>query len=1245
MVAPFKHISIRVPWHDTGWDGRVCLHPSLNGSCLKLKRIGQERNDEEEERVAGRSLNELAPEKWPCCVAERMAFMAPFDYHRVTVHPYTRTSQKSHGHFAPTTLRYPAYSAPAVPFAWLLKENLSTLGEEFGINVRAEREPDLGFKTQWIQHRDNQSALLDYFRSQIRPQHSLCFFYAKRAPFMEDPGMSRILIGVGRVLSVSPCVEYEYSTKDLHGRLRSVLWELMVQHSIRPDFQDGFILPYHAAIQLAEDNSEYDPSKLAALTPDDRLLEFSHASQHVTHDGAIACLLAMAESLREAQTTLPGPWASCLTWIDQRLDDLWIARGPFPGLGSALCAFGVELGTFVALALMKRLAENSDPWILVDQLMREPGKYLPNHLAKTIDLTKQAHWSQLPKERRDLLKLISRFEVTKDQARLIYAKEDRGERGLNCSDSNILANPYLVYQMTRLNSDSISLWTVDRGVFPDEVVRAQHPLPTPTALNSGTDARRVGALVVKILEDEAAIGNTLMPQDRLVTAVRNLNIKPECYIDGDLLNVAKKEFEGTIIDTKMADGSNALQLDRLSEVAEIIRSFCNKRIEGKRLAVEADWRGLLNCHLDRKGVGILDELEENARVEKTAALKELAESRISVLIGPAGTGKTTLLSILCSHPQISEGDILLLAPTGKARVRIEQSSDHLNLKGYTVAQFLSPHRYDPVTGRYLLSDKVAEAGARTVIVDEASMLTEEMLAALIQALTGVHRLILIGDPRQLPPIGSGRPFVDIINRLAPENIADRFPRVGRGYAELTIRRRQAGVERDDIQLAEWFSGSPMPPGEDDVFENVTRLNGGGHVGYVRWETAEELKEKLLSTIINTLGMNGLEDIQRFDESLGGKDWNGLRFFNCGSAIIAENWQVLSPVRSGPHGVPDINRLLHKKFRQHFISASIQERNRRYPKPMGHEQIVYGDKVINLVNTDCSLPWNRHRSVYPPKPKPYVANGEIGVVIGYFWTNEHRNRGLDFRKKMEVEFSSQPGFKYDYTGKDFSEEANPALELAYALTVHKAQGSEFGTVILVLPNPCRLLSRELLYTALTRQRERVIILHQGPRSELRKYSSDDHSDTARRITNLFIAPSLVEMNGRFYEERLIHRTSRGEMVRSKSEVIIADRLASFGVAYQYERPLSIDRVTKYPDFTIEDMDTGRNFYWEHCGMLMVPSYRRNWEDKLKWYRANQILPHDEGEGERGTLIVTQDSPEGGISSQDIEQVIRKLILER
>ena len=1246
MNYPLRHISIRVPWHDTGWDGRVCAAPRLNGACLKLKGIAKNRDDDAEVSVAGRSISDLPQAKWPSCIVERAGFMAPLEYVREADHPYNRGPATRHGHFKRTPLRHPPYSAPAVPSAWMLREAMAALGKEHVLDVQPEREPELGFKTAWTQERLNQTALLDCFAKHLKPEHSLCFFYAKQVPFVEDSASGRILIGVGRVLHVGDAQEYAYTTKDLRDKLRSMLWERMVQHSIRPDFKDGFLLPYHAAIDRAIEDPEFDPADIAAFSPADRLLEFSHISQLVSHDGAIASLLACAESLRKAKGVLQGPWDQCLQWIDARLGELWKARGPCPGLGSALSAFGLQFGTFVARALAEKAGDNADPWPLVDKMFTDPKKHLPEPLAKGIGKTLCSKWSRLHDDRRALLKLVSRFEITREQATTLYVQEERTKAGINTLDEAILANPYLLYEVTRLTTDPVSVWTVDRGVFPDEVIREKHPLPAPTALDSGTDARRVRAFTVKVLEDAADDGNTLLPQNQVVLGIRALTLQPPCDVDADLMNVAKDDFGDAIGELSMANGAPALQLGRLTEVGATIHGAIGKRVKGKRMTVSADWRTLLDAHLPAQSIDDID--EEDARKEKTAALAELAEARLSVLIGPAGTGKTTLLSVLCSHPEIEASGILLLAPTGKARVRMEQATKDLNLKGYTIAQFLSPHRYNSATGRYRLSDKPTEAGAHTVIIDEASMLTEEMLGALIQALKGVRRLILIGDPRQLPPIGAGRPFVDIVKHLAPEGVTEKFPRVGPGYAELTVRRRQAGEDREDLRLAEWFSGSPIAVGEDDVFDKVVDTGQSRHVRFVQWETAEDMRSRLIEVLASelklpdrTLALTGADDVAGFDATLGGVAWRDMRFFNprkgenAGAAETAEGWQVLSPVRSAAHGVPDLNRLIHKQFRQSMIDAARKEGwQRKYPKPMGPEEIVYGDKVINLVNTDPGLPWNKHRHVYPPKDDAYIANGEIGMAVGFF-----RRNGLpDLRWKLEVEFSSQPGFKYDFTSRDFGEENNAVLELAYALTVHKSQGSQFGTVILVLPNPCRLLSRELLYTALTRQKDRIVILHQGPRTELRKYSSDDRSETSRRLTNLFVAPSPVEINGRFFENYLIHRTARGEMVRSKSEVIIADYLANQDIEYGYEQPLTIEGVTKYPDFTIEDMESGSTFYWEHCGMLHVPSYRRRWEEKLGWYRAHGILPQEEGSGENGTLIVTRDEANGSIDSAKITALI-------
>jgi ATP-dependent exoDNAse (exonuclease V) alpha subunit len=114
--------------------------------------------------------------------------------------------------------------------------------------------------------------------------------------------------------------------------------------------------------------------------------------------------------------------------------------------------------------------------------------------------------------------------------------------------------------------------------------------------------------------------------------------------------------------------------------------------------------------------------------------------------------------------------------------------------------------------------------------------------------------------------------------------------------------------------------------------------------------------------------------------------------------------------------------------------------RKVPRPMGPQALLYGDKVINVVN-------QRRRDVWPePKSEAYIANGDIGVAVGQY--KRQKFKGMPW--KLEVEFAGQLGHKYGFSTWEFGDEGSNPLELAYCLTVHKTQGSEFGATFVVQP---------------------------------------------------------------------------------------------------------------------------------------------------------------------------------------------------
>lgn len=1227
-----QHLSVRVPWKDNGYSGLVCDKPCYNNACLRLSNIADSRNDELENSLRGCPI--LGHEKEIPCLSEGGCFMSSDTYKKTTVHPYKKGNSGSHGHFLNTELVYPPFSLPARPFSWtMLRKNengcertILDLAHKHGIDYREEREPQLGFNSNWVQDATNQREIFRVFYEDVKINESLVIPYAKQVPFIDDA--KRVVMGIGYITSITEPPEHNHTDA---GKLRSILWETMLGHSIRDDRSNGFLLPYREMMKYAEEHPEFDMRSITVFAEDDYFEEFSYATEQLSYDAVISVLLQTIKALEIIKDCIPGNWAHCISWTKDRLAEVWRDRGPFPGLGSMLSAVGFRCGEIMAKELKKHVQNPAQYETVLNAALMAPKGYFSPAVLRNLSRTELDTFKSLPKERRTLFWLMARMSLNQDQAYNIFNPEERVKRGVHCTDTDIIQNPYILYEKTRrcMADCYIPVKKVDMAVFPPGEIRTANPIPAPTALDSENDRRRIRAYLVSQLEAQALWGHTVYPISNLIEEVNSLPIYPVCHVTGDTINSIHDFLLDELVAIDCKNGERAYQLNRIFAFDEVIRTSVNKRLKGKRIEIKEDWRALIDNAFNGQATTAF---EERARTEKAAILKELAESRLSVLIGGAGTGKTTLLALLCKSPQIRDNGVLLLAPTGKARVRMSQAMRQQGVESTakTVAQFLSEsRRFNGYTKEYLLSDVDAKNVPFTVIIDESSMLTEEMFGALLQALRkNAQRIIFVGDPNQLPPIGAGRPFVDLVRKLNQD--IKEFPKVGPGFGQLTVTMRQLsddGNPRGDTELSKWYAGDSENL-DDSIFIQLQSGSLGKHVSFKSWSTPEELEQRIFETISEETGMASIDDIEGFNLSIGGYvngEW--MNFGGSEENIKKiESWQILSAYRNDAAiGTATINRYLHEKYRSQQMLKLSHSKVRGTKHLLGTDGIVYGDKVINVRNQKVQG--------YHVKSKRtvdgYVANGEVGIVERIWETPKARYN------THQIVFSSQPEMNYNWYSS-VSDEGVSDLELAYALTVHKAQGSEFGKAILVLGEPGGLLSKELLYTAITRQKDKLVILYNDGAYRLRDYSFVSCSEVAKRFTCLFESPDIVEHKKKYYEQALIHKTLKGELVRSKSEVIIANMLYEAGIEYEYEKELDLgEDGIRIPDFTIDDAESGTCFYWEHCGMLGDAAYNKHWQAKKQLYANHGIVEGD-------NLIVSKDSLNGGIDSAAIKALIDKYL---
>jgi len=1222
-----RHLTVRVAWHDNQWNGAVCRAPSHNSSCIAIERIRRDRRDAHENALAGHAWGALEQRDLPPCIEESGGFMNDSEWTRTFIHVSQRTVRRRapRSPLRATKVRVAPYTAFAVPYRWMLSDHQQGIEDEQPQSLPPDEAPP--HPTTWVFSTTRQEALARRFFDRLTPEQSLVFFYCKDGQPLDDR-ISRLIVGVGRIVAVGLQRFYDSESDQTFP-----FWDREIHHSIRPDGVDGFLLPYHAYLAPTGDPDE-DARRLTLL--DEIAVEvapahqraFSFAAEHASSDAALSTLARCLVAVRRvrAHGIAEGPWDERELWLNDQMAKVWRDRGAFPGLGTALQAFGLRMGT----ALVYELAEagvitpDSNPWPVIDALLRgntpAPTGYEP-FLAPLRQV-----WAALPDERRQLLDLLARFDLAPEQAARWYDPARRHEAATQqLTDGEMLANPYRIGEVAIGDADTppVSVEVIDRGVFPLDSIRSRFPAPTTPPIEDPNDARRVRGALVDVLRAAAAEGDALLGGDEALDRLHNLTLARPCVVGIDWVAAYRAQLAEVIAVYEAPIGAQdtpttILQLNELREHEDFVRKVMAARADTPLPSLGVDWIAAL-----REAIGAAfdpaNTRHQEALAEQALALERITTRRLTVLTGRAGTGKTSVMGALLACERLRAEGILLLAPTGKARVRLSSSVGG-DAQAMTAAQFLHRlRRYDGVRQRTLFSGATYKR-ERTVVIDECSMLTIEHLAAILHALDLAHvqRLILVGDPNQLPPIGPGRPFADLVAYLTgPERVGEdgaaapaRSGALGRLLVE--VRARATGGVSDARRLAAWYTTEPQAVDADQVFTEMLDGQAFNDLDVCFWQTPEELRERMLEKLQQYLGLRDRADVAGFNRALG-IDEQGRFAFETPDQI--ERFQALSPTRLRAHGTYELNRWFQRHFRAHELRRAHQP----FGAYLGREEIVHHDKVIQIQNERrdmYDLAQNRGA-------RGYLANGEIGMVASVS------------RPWLHVAFAGHPMTTVGYKAFGYSEEETP-LELAYALTVHKAQGSEFDVVFLVLPEQARTLSRELLYTALSRARNRLVLFVQGQNAlRLYEYSMPAASETARRNSNLFATAVRALSARRLFAEHLIHRTRSGRLVRSKSELVIANILEDLGLAYEYERALQGERAPgwKYPDFTFVT-PAGDVILWEHLGMLALPAYAQGWERKQAWYAANGFV-----EGE--TLFTTADDEQGGLDSTVVEAVARRI----
>ena len=405
--------------------------------------------------------------------------------------------------------------------------------------------------------------------------------------------------------------------------------------------------------------------------------------------------------------------------------------------------------------------------------------------------------------------------------------------------------------------------------------------------------------------------------------------------------------------------------------------------------------------------------------------------KVFVLCGYAGTGKSTIARAMLDlfSTRYPRDKIMCCAVSGIASDRIRKTSGY---QAQTIYSLIYKHKGEEKEFPY-----------EVLLVDEASMVNTELLYKLILRLKSSATLIMVGDPAQLPPIGAGEPFSDIIERkIAPSVSLTRIYRQSEDkvIAVFANEIREALVP-EGYQSGQYSDFDFVDLSMPDYFSVRAKVKKKE----IPEQEFKEMKEENTARIFGSLmGIAGSYK-PLLAEALRQKNFAGF----------LTTFQIITPMKGGALGTENLNDELQKLLNRFALheTRSID---------LGRVRLALSDKVVHIQNTtmDCISPAD-YRKPDRHFYKERIFNGMIGIIIS-----------VDKEEELLHVF-----YPADKTIVEYSfDEARDYLRLGYALTIHKVQGSEFKHVLLPMTfSHFIMLNSKLLYTAITRARERIILV--------------------------------------------------------------------------------------------------------------------------------------------------------------------------